>query len=455
MQPNTTTGIRITIENIGPFEQASLEIKPLTIIIGKNSVGKSILAYLTWVLIAATPDFDKLAEITTEHGAAELADEILERIKHGENPESEFKRLIEIYIEALPTAIAPSIKNAIEKTFMTKHWELIHEGTDRATITIEGPKATLEITLDRNDVKATYRKSYTEFTNELTINVPEPKRLAITHNGEIVFSKYVMSTYDMVEALAVTLVNYVMRAFGPFFGIEAALLPDSRAGISRTLLKPYLTPTLAEGVSNVDRQFIGLYYRLAEYMDKGLIDLDLAKPLLEELGLTPEVTLEGGTYTIHARMWTGKRLHIFQTPSGIRESLTVALALASREEPHIVIIEEPEAHLHPRAQRLMARLIAKSINKYGKTIIITTHSDYILYTINNLITLSQNPTKAKELNLEETETINPGKVTAYLIKAQGTKAIIERLEVGPEGIPEEEFAKIAEELAEERAKILT
>ena len=77
MQPNTTTGIRITIENIGPFEQASLKIKPLTIIIGKNSVEKSILTYLTWMLIATTPDINKLIETATEQGATELINKAL------------------------------------------------------------------------------------------------------------------------------------------------------------------------------------------------------------------------------------------------------------------------------------------------------------------------------------------------------------------------------------------
>ncbi|MFZ8795847.1 MAG: hypothetical protein ACO2O2_18490 [Acidilobaceae archaeon] len=47
-------------------------------------------------------------------------------------------------------------------------------------------------------------------------------------------------------------------------------------------------------------------------------------------------------------MWSGKRLHISESPSGVREAITVALALALPEY-HMVFIEEPEAHLHPRA----------------------------------------------------------------------------------------------------------
>ncbi|MCX8137785.1 MULTISPECIES: AAA family ATPase [Pyrobaculum] len=448
--------MRIAVENFGPFEQASVEIKPLTILIGKNSVGKSVLTYLIWTLIAATPDFDKLIEIAEEHGADKLAGDAVEKIKHGESPEGELRELIEIFIEALPAAIAAGVRGAIEKAFMTKHWELIRVGADKASIIIEGPKAVLEITLDKDNISAAYRKIYAEFAEELSINVPRMKTLEITYKNIVLYDEHATSVYDIYNAVIAALGGYVVHAFNLFFSTEldVALLPDSRAGVSRTLLKPYLAPAIAEGVSGVDKQFISLHYRLAEYMDKGLIDLDIAKSLFEELGFTPETAFEGGAYTVYAKMWSGKRLHLFQAPSGVRESLTTALALASKEEPRAVIVEEPEAHLHPRAQRLMARLMAKSINKHGKTVIITTHSDYTLYTINNLIALYRNPTRARELNFEEAEALNPEKIAAYLIRAEGNKAVVERLQIGPEGIPEEEFTKIAEELAEERARLL-
>jgi Uncharacterized conserved protein len=44
--------IIITVENFGPFEKAEIKLKPLTIFIGKNSVGKSILMRLVWTLLA-------------------------------------------------------------------------------------------------------------------------------------------------------------------------------------------------------------------------------------------------------------------------------------------------------------------------------------------------------------------------------------------------------------------
>jgi len=44
----------VAVRNFGPFEHVEVELKPLTIIVGKNNVGKSTLAYLIWALAATT-----------------------------------------------------------------------------------------------------------------------------------------------------------------------------------------------------------------------------------------------------------------------------------------------------------------------------------------------------------------------------------------------------------------
>ncbi len=49
------------------------------------------------------------------------------------------------------------------------------------------------------------------------------------------------------------------------------------------------------------------------------------------------------------------------------------------------IIEEPESHLFPNAQKLIAEFILLVCNKKGNQLFVTTHSPYILGTVNNLL----------------------------------------------------------------------
>lgn len=83
-----------------------------------------------------------------------------------------------------------------------------------------------------------------------------------------------------------------------------------------------------------------------------------------------------------------------QIPLHLSSSSIKALILLDTYIKHIakkgdlLIIDEPELNLHPNLQILIAQMLARLVNS-GVKILLTTHSDYILKEINNLIMLSK------------------------------------------------------------------
>ena len=77
-------------------------------------------------------------------------------------------------------------------------------------------------------------------------------------------------------------------------------------------------------------------------------------------------------------------IRLNQTSSMVSELAPLVLFLRSLVHPgDTLIIEEPEAHLHPGAQADMAVILARLV-RAGVKVIITTHSDWLLQEIGNL-----------------------------------------------------------------------
>ena len=82
------------------------------------------------------------------------------------------------------------------------------------------------------------------------------------------------------------------------------------------------------------------------------------------------------------------------------------------------IIEEPESHLFPESQKYITELIALMSN-LGHSVLLTTHSPYVLGALNNLLYAYTIPKKySKEANkvIPETLWIDYGHFNSWFVK---------------------------------------
>ena len=95
---------------------------------------------------------------------------------------------------------------------------------------------------------------------------------------------------------------------------------------------------------------------------------------------------------------TQKEIPLNQTSSMVSELAPLVLFLRSLVQPgDTLIIEEPEAHLHPGAQADIAVILARLV-RAGVRVIITTHSDWLLQEIGNLIRAGELEKGEKEVS---------------------------------------------------------
>ena len=105
----------------------------------------------------------------------------------------------------------------------------------------------------------------------------------------------------------------------------------------------------------------------------------------------------------------------------------------------LIIIDEPELNLHPDNQIVLTRIFAKLVNN-GFRLLISTHSDYVIREVNNLIMLSSEEKEIKSLAVKygykDFHKLNPNSIGAYLFdfnNSNKTKVIVESLDVQKDG----------------------
>jgi len=110
---------------------------------------------------------------------------------------------------------------------------------------------------------------------------------------------------------------------------------------------------------------------------------------IEEKILNGSVAIEDGDVNYPHFSWTpmgwNRSLPLLNVSSMVSELVPVALYLRHVVQPgDLLILEEPEAHIHPAKQVALTREVARWV-RGGIQVILTTHSEWLLEALSNLL----------------------------------------------------------------------
>lgn len=141
------------------------------------------------------------------------------------------------------------------------------------------------------------------------------------------------------------------------------------------------------------------------------------------------------------------------TSSVVTEIASLLLLLKTKVPLRLMIIEEPEAHLHPALQKRIAQLLIRFIHS-GVPIWITTHSDIILQHFNNMIKLNHRPEEERSELLDrfhyaEEDLLSLDEIKLYQFSRENEKTIITALQTKKYGFIAPSFNKAMDDLMQE------
>lgn len=161
------------------------------------------------------------------------------------------------------------------------------------------------------------------------------------------------------------------------------------------------------------------------------------------------------SFTYRPQGWTAD-LPLMRASSMVSELAPVALYLRHLVRPgDLLIIEEPEAHLHPGLQAAFARELARLVT-VGVRIVMTTHSEWVLEQFGNLVRMSGVPETAQAGIVDADCAILPEQVGAWLFNPSDHPrgAVVTEIDLDPEtGLYPARYEDVSEALYNESAAI--
>ena len=212
---------------------------------------------------------------------------------------------------------------------------------------------------------------------------------------------------------------------------QKQILPMADSGILTDFLKPIVEYQEGNGVANPMQRIAAA------------LEAEVLRGVIEPKHPVPEsVAMDSLEFQYRPRQAV-RGLRLSQASSMVSELAPLVLFLRSVVRPgDMLIMEEPEAHLHPAAQSQLAFTFARLV-RAGVRVVVTTHSDWFLQRLGILIREGE----VMKLGKSVTEPVN------WLMKEEvGTwwfrrdKPVVEIPFDRANGIEPPEYLDVAEEL---------
>ena len=440
--------LNIHFNNLGNIKNGSLILKDFTILCGNNNSGKTYATYVIYSLLDKDFDFNftKIKTIVTS------------LLENG---------IYELNLKEFTDKNFDTLKKEIEKGFFENLYNVFSTSEEEFKKT----KVSFEINksiIDRNIYEASFKTISSIGKKELLVFEAEKDE-----KSEIV--KFILHDKKMSRHFLENRIKGIISKtiFKQLFS-NSFLLPAERTGLNlfykelgreRTTLLHHLQKPNIDMMDLVKDLFVSRYPQpIGDYIDF-LNDVHNLKKLNSSYrDLANEIQKEilQGKYTIEKddiyfipyknganRDNFNSKISLHMTSSTVKTFFSLVFYLEHlAKKGYTLIIDEPELNLHPDNQRKIARILAKLVNR-GIKVLVSTHSDYFIKELNNLIMLNQDIKNRDELlkkyGYTKDMVLKQDKIEAYLFDNNSIQKLDKDIK---EGIHVSTFDKVINRLNE-------
>jgi len=470
--------MKIEINDFGPIQKFEFDLeKDFHFIVGRNNVGKSYAITIVYLILKSFLTIDdqpsfRLFRMMSE-GVALQKDKI-ELTKNTTNSISISDEIVSLIDSLLSEAFLTNLTDSILGTFesiealsnqfssnplaiiITTANFVISIGFVEKKLAITDLVLTKEINL--RGLQRDRGTNYTDKEISIAYNVHDDGQLAVKV-AKVVYRLYTMLSEEVTKQ--VRSIHYLPASRSGLyqalsaFGQIIAELSKSRSFLSKKIELPGISEPLSDyflKLSNIsikkknfeDSPLNAIAEKIEDEILKGKVEFDSKTKRLNflpngtnlklDLSTTSSMVSELSPIVSYLRYVLTEPIPRSRQIFQIRDELRPQKATGKP----LVIIEEPEAHLHPEIQIKLTAIFATLIGA-GVKIIITSHSNYIFSKVNNLILSGDLPVKS---------------IHASVLEMTKKGSIRQELPTDELGIDDKNFLDSSEFLFEEKMRLI-
>jgi len=397
---------KIIINNFGSIKYAEIEVKKILVLIGEQASGKSTIAKLIYFFKTIQEDLFSQIYRDKQNQSLDINSDILPPIQQ------------KFYNFFGPTNNLPDFEITFYYSFNeNKFLKLSNDENKKMKISPIDTFINEKFTILASDIKFRLRQEY------LNINKNRNIQPLIKEEEKI---KYAQQLYDLLndlfqnkqrDLLFIVAGRSATVAYPSLFekyfsqsieiNLKQNISIDNYERSSKTLDEILLEKFIEKFVRVKDifkkfRNFEGL---IESYSENNIKEkLYQVKNKIDKI-LKGEYRIDDLGEKILFNKETEEYIYLSNTSSGQQESIRILqdIFINILDDAKVLrIIEEPEAHLFPVAQKQLIELLALMINQNDDNqLIITTHSPYVLTVFNNLLfanrVVEKNPSTQSEV----------------------------------------------------------
>ena len=461
--PTEEESLQLSVSNFGPIVQAEIDLRPLTVFVGPSNTGKSYLAMLVYTLHRHFNDYIRLDSF----GSGKMANILKEGIKDKRpfDDTGSIKQLIDWWAQVhdestsnntavqLPDFVASRLRSCFTNVsdfsrqlfggFLVEEARrnfgiedairlIRHNSSNEAEITLGITPFQYKLRLKNRLIESEFPISeevplYMNLLDDQTENLQRwlPPVQILNHpefriNDDLIqerLSFFMGGVFSLVMDNAVSPLNnaaYYLPAdrTGVMHShqvVVASLIERApHAGLQDDIPLPALSGVFADFL----KQLVTIPVR-KQQDKKGDLAANLEQQILKGKVYVKESEAGYPKISYQPQGWT-EDLPLMNTSSMVSELAPVVLYLRHFVQPgDVLIIEEPESHLHPAMQAEFIRQLAAVVQS-GIRVMLTTHSEWVLDELANLVYLSDLP-KAQRKGITGADfALNPEQVGVWL-----------------------------------------